>query len=161
MGGRNENKRIRTLVCSKRKKEEVCDTFIAFCASVNYRERVFERISPKATRNVDSSSQVAQPGSVSTGPSSRLPPTSVDYSLLLTALFCRLPCSVLFSRLFSSFCAFPRLLPVSWEISRASPFVPKQTRGSSDWHPHPQKRMHPSCHTLIFLLNINHWFAHS
>ena len=35
------------------------------------------------------------PASGSTDPSSQLPPTSVDCSLLLTAPFCRLPCSVL------------------------------------------------------------------
>ena len=48
-GGRKENKQTRTLVSSKRKKGEVCNTFLAFCASVSYRERVFERNSLKAT----------------------------------------------------------------------------------------------------------------
>ena len=51
----------------------------------------------------------------STGPSStsssRLSLTSVDCSLLLTAFFYSLPWNL----------TFPRLLPVPWEISRASP----------------------------------------
>ena len=50
----------------------------------------------------------------------RLPSTSVDCSLLLTAFFCSLPSSVhclLFEDL-----AFPRLIPFSWEISHASSF---------------------------------------
>ena len=61
-GGGKENKQTRTWVSSKRKKGEACDTFQAFCASVGWHERVFNRNSHKATRNADSSSHVGQPG---------------------------------------------------------------------------------------------------
>ena len=64
---------------------------------------------------------LANPASGSTGPCSRLPPTSVDCSLLwydlLSAFFC-------------SLWNLPSLvpLPVSWEISRASPLCEFHTK---------------------------------
>ena len=61
-GGGKENKQTWTWVSSKRKKGEVCDTFLAFCASVGEHERVFERNSHIVTRNVYSSSHVGQTG---------------------------------------------------------------------------------------------------
>ena len=56
-----KNKQARTWVSSKRKKWKVFDTFLAFCASVGYRERVSERNSNTATRNADLSSRVGWP----------------------------------------------------------------------------------------------------
>ena len=93
---------------------------VAFCASVNYREHVFERNSSKATRNSDSSSHVGQPSlwlhRSLPSPSSdrRLLPTSIDCSFLLTALSCWLLSSLLFSDFFCSLwdLASSRLLPV-------------------------------------------------
>ena len=74
-------------------------------------------------------------------------PAGVHTSWQSPALSCRLPCSVYWSVLppslhfpTSLFClgpSFPRPLPVSWEISRASSccgFAPKETKESSDWH---------------------------
>ena len=59
---------------------------------------------------------LANPASVSTGPSSHLSLTVGFPRLLSTALSWWLPCSVLCSVLSTAFC----LLPVSWEISRVS-----------------------------------------
>ena len=57
-----KNKQERTWVSSKHKKGEFFFTLLAFCASVGYCKRVCERNSYTATRNVDSSSHVGQPG---------------------------------------------------------------------------------------------------
>ena len=94
----------------------------AFCGSMSYRESVFERNSHQTTKNADSSSHVGQPG-FWVHRSLQSPFVSWLLSLLLTVLFCYalyccLPSSVDCPVLFS---VFPRLLPVSWEISRASP----------------------------------------
>ena len=88
------------------------------------------------------------PASGFTGPCSSLCShhslTIAFFWFLLTALLCWLPWDL----------AFPRLLPVSWEISRASVgFAPKQTEESSDWHsltPIPTETNAPtSCHRLF------------
>ena len=61
-GGRKENKQSQTWVSSKHKKGKVCDTCVAFCASMGYCKHVFERNSHTATRNADSFSHAGQPG---------------------------------------------------------------------------------------------------
>ena len=101
---------------------------VTFYSSVDYRKCVFEGNSHKGTRNYDSSSHVGQPGLWSSGPNSRLFLTV--YFPRLLSLPCRLHSpaeslllftSVDWSLLFSLGSSFHRLIPVSWEISRASP----------------------------------------
>ena len=89
---------------------------------------------------------LANPASKSTGPSSRLSLTVGFPRLQSTVLSCWLPCSVDCPVLFWDL-AFPRLLPVSREISRASPL--SGFRAKTDGHPHPHHRneCHPSCHS--------------
>ena len=149
MGGGKEKTQSRTWVSSKRKKGEVCDTFLAFCASVGYCERVFERNSHKVTRNADSSSHVDQPGLwVHTSEQSTFP------QLLLNALSCRLPRSL-----------------VSYSLSLSGTFIPSFSSGLSrklfvwvsrqnrqrdplsDTHTH-RNECHPSRH------NNNHLCIH-
>ena len=63
--------------------------------------------------------------------------SSANWSVLSTSLDCNL--------LLTLGPSFPRPLLVLWEISRASPLCGfrSKTKGPSDWHPHPQKRMPP------------------
>ena len=70
---------------------------------------------------------LANPASGSTCLSNRLslPSASPDFCRQLTALFCWLPCSVLSGTL-------PSLVLFQSGVG----FTPKQTEGSSDWHPH-------------------------
>ena len=123
-----------------------------FCAALHafagYRRRVFAWNFHKATRNADSS-RVGQPGICgSTGPSSRLSdfcwlvsslPNShlLDWPVLSTGLFCSLSPS-LFSETFVLFRSYGRSRTQALCVG----FTPKQTKGSSDWHPHtPTQRM--------------------
>ena len=86
-GGGKENKQTQTWVGSKRTKREVYDPFLAFCASVSDRDRVFERNSHKVTRNADSSSHVGQPR-LWFHRSEQSPFSPADWPVLLTAFFC-------------------------------------------------------------------------
>ena len=76
----------------------------------------------------------------------------IDWSLLLIAFFSSLSWDL----------AFPHLLPVSWEISRASPlweFRAKIDQGDplTGTHPHSQKRMPPIVTqlTMSFFLSLS------
>ena len=110
---------------------------------------------------------LAKPASQSTGSSS--------CSLLPTAQFYRLVYSVPFSVLVSSVQLWDLpSLAIFWSRGRSRTqalcvgFVPKQIKGSSDWHlPTPTQRMPTSCHNTIkcfqlLLYNTNNSvFAHS
>ena len=85
---------------------------VAFCASVDYRKRVFERNSHKVTRNAESSSHVGQPRLWVHRLLLQL--SSADCLVLSTSLFCLL-------LLTAPGPSFSCLLQVSWEISRAIP----------------------------------------
>ena len=94
---------------------------------------------------------LADMASESIGPNSslnsRLSLTVTFRRLLLTAFFCSLPWDL----------AFPRLLPVSQETSRASPLcgVSRQNRQRdplNGTHPHSQKRMPPIVPHFLFFL---------
>ena len=111
--GRKRNKQTRTWVSSKRKKGEVCDTFLAFCVlsraciRAKFRQIHQEPLGPHIL--------------------------AVGFPrLLLTTLSCRLPCPADCPVLFSRGPSFPRPLPVSWEISRTSPLC--GFRAKTDWH---------------------------
>ena len=144
-----KNKQSRVWVSSKRKKGEVCDTFLAFGAFVGERERVFERNSHKVTRNADLSSHDGQPGLwVHTSKQSASPdfywlPCSVNFSVL--------PPSLDWLLLLILGPSFRRPLQVSWEISRASPLCGFRTKTDKGifWlaltHIH-ENECHPSCH---------------
>ena len=148
-GGRKESMETRTWVSSKCKKGEVCDTILAFCASVGYHEHVFQWNFYMATRNADSSSHIGQPGlwfhrsKQSPFSDCQLPCTSVDCSLLLTALICSgtLP-SLVFFLFHRRSCA--QALYVG--------FVPEQTDLLTGTHPYPQKQM-PNIVPQIYSLN--------
>ena len=119
---------------------------------------VYSKIPTKLPGTLTHPLPLANPASGSTGPSSSpgsCPlPTSVDCSLLLTAFFSLLLSSV----------HCPGTLPFlvffrSRRKSRAQAlcvgFAPKQTQESSDWHPHPQKRMPPIVPHMCLNLNTN------
>ena len=115
-GGRKEDKQSRTWVSSKCKKEKVVtlsqhSVLLWAIVSVYSSE-----IPTKSLGTQTHPLTLANPASGSTGPSSWLPPTSVSRCLLQTALFCQLVSYALLWDL-----AFPRSLPVSWEISCANP----------------------------------------
>ena len=145
------NKQIQTWVSSKRKKGEVCDTFLAFCASVGYRESVFGPNSHTPTRNADSSSHVGQPSLWSTGPCNYLL-SSLDFCWLLSPADCpcSIDCSVLSTALVSL--ALGPYLPSSSSglvdnLAR-TPFAwfSRQNRQrdpltGTHWYPHPHKLM--------------------
>ena len=94
-------------------------------------------IPTKSSRILTHPLMLANPAFGSTGPNSRLPPTSIDssvlfYSVLSTALVCWFSCSIHFSILppfFSLGPPFPCPLQVSWEISCASTFYAKVDKG--------------------------------
>ena len=140
---KKKNKQSQAWVSSKHKKGEVCDTIVH---SVGLRERVLEQNSHKATRNADSFSQ---------------PGIFKDLSRLsASSNFCRLVCSLDWSVLPPSLdCSvlptdlrdLPSLVLFrSRRRSRAQAlcvdFAPKQTKGSSDWHPHNE--CPTSCHKI-------------
>ena len=134
--GWKNREQTRTWVSSKRRKGAVCYTFPAFCASVSYRERVFERNSHKAHRNADSSPHVGQPGLWVHRPSSS--------SLLLSSVVCFLLfCSGSFLHSSS-----PGLIgnlarmPFVW-VSRQN----RQRDPRTGIHTHRNK-YHPSCHSI-------------
>ena len=96
---------------------------------------------------------LANTASESTGPSSCF--------LFLTALFSRLPCFVLFCWLVSSVQIWDLSSLIFFRSSGKScvqalcvGVAPKQTKGSSDWHPHPQKRMPPIVSQFSFSFQI-------
>ena len=101
-GGRKENKQTQTWISFKRKKREVCDTFLAFyeLSQVCIQSEILTKGSGMLTHPFT----LANPPSGSTDPSS--------CSLLPTVVFCRLLLTALGP-------SFPHLLPVSWKISRA------------------------------------------
>ena len=115
---KKKNKQARTWVSSKRKKEEVCDTFVWFsCASVGYRERIFKQNSHTATRNADSSSRPLGPQILAVA----------SLWLLLIAPSCRQPSSVHYPGTLPSLVFF-------WSHGKSHVqalwvgFVPKQTK---------------------------------
>ena len=118
---KKKNKQSRVWVSSKRKKEEVCDTFLVFCASVSQRERVLERNSPQNHEEcwLILSHWPIQPESTGSSCSLSRPSASLD--------FCRLVCFVRFSWQTPSLQLWdlpsPRPLLVSREILPVSPFV--------------------------------------
>ena len=150
-GEGKENKQTRTLVISKRKKGEVYDTFLAFCASVSYREREFEQNSHKVTRNVGSSLHVCQPGLWA-----HWSKQSAFPRLLLTALTCRL--SSLFWSLFSA--VHFGTSDVTGDLAR-KPFVwvshqNRQRNHLTGTHPHPYP--HNECPTSWHSWKVNIYF---
>ena len=121
-------------------------TFLESCASLSYREHAFERNSHPATRNADSYSHVGQPSLLVHRPKQspfsdcRLSPTSVDCSLLLTALFYQIPCSTLGPCLPSSFSSLVGDLGHKCFVWVSRQNRQKNLTGSPP-HPQPQKGM--------------------
>ena len=103
---------------------------------------------------------LANPAYGSIGPSSRLSLTVGFPRLLLTALSCWLPCSVLLSSVLLwdlAFLVFFRSRRRSRALALCVGFAPKQTRNlltGIHSHSHPQKRTPVSCHTLLEWLNL-------
>ena len=114
---------------------------------------------PQAASNADLPSRVGQPGFCrSTGLSSHLYDfcwlvSSLPSSQLLTGLFCPLLLTDSFSSALGP--SFPRPLPVSWEISRASPLCGFRAKTDKRifWvalsYTH-RNECHPSCHTITW-----------
>ena len=112
---------------------------------------------PQVTSNTDLSSHVGQLCiSRSTG-LTVASLTSVEWSTLCPALISWLTFSWLLSPVDFPWDLLSLVLFRSCRISHAQAFcigfAPKQTKGSSDWHPYPQKRMSPI---------VSHiWFIHT
>ena len=158
---RKKNKQTRTWVCSKCKKEEVCDIFVQLCVSVGQRERVFEQNSHKPWAMPTYLLALVNPASVGQQVLAVAFQTFVDRSPLCPALISWLTFSWLHS---PADCSL--LLTVSfsllWDLyslvqSRGRSharalcvgFTPKQIKGSSDWHTHthPHNECPASCNT--------------
>ena len=139
---RKENKQTRTWFSSKHKKSKVCNTFLAFCELSRACIRAkFPQIHPRMlTCPLTSAFWVHRPSTVL---------SFAVCPVLSTGLFC----------LLLLFCSETFLPSSSSGLMRASHaqalcvgFAPKQTKGSSDWHPHrhTQKRMPPI---------VSHWIG--
>ena len=144
--GRKENKQTRTWVSSKRKKGEVCSTFLAFC------ELSWAYIRAKFPQSHQERWLIH-----SRWPTRPLDPhiLAVGFPwLLLTALSCRLLCSVHFSVLPPSlFCSGTFLLSSSsglvGDLGR-KPFLwdsceNRQRDPLDDTYPHPHNESPTSC----------------
>ena len=133
--GRKENKHGLELALSARRKKYVTLLCSSPCICWLSRE-----IPTKPQWNADSSSHVILPQvQAAAFLDGQLPPTSVDWSILspsanwlLSLQFWHLPSLVVF-----------RSCGKSHVQALCVGFAPKQTKGSSDWHPHPKKRMPP------------------
>ena len=153
-GGRKENKQSRTLVSSKRKKGEVCDTFTLLSVHLWASMSVYSsEIPTRPPGMLTHPLTLANLASESTGPSS--------CSLLPTALFC-LPLST------ASFCSawdLPSLV-LFWSRGKYHAqalcvgFTPKQAKRSSDWHPQKQmSNIMPHTHTYIYIYIV--WIVYT
>ena len=111
---------------------------IAFCASVSYRELVFERNSHKVTRNANSCSHVGFTRLLLSAFSCWLP-WSVQLCWLVSPADCPVLSIALVCAFFCSFWDLPFLvLFVSpWKFRAKAicrGFAPKWTKGYFDWH---------------------------
>ena len=118
--GRKKNKQARTWGRSKHKMGEVLVPLCCFLGICGYRERVSERYSHTDTRNADSSYRVGWPGFWvhRSRLGSRLSLTVASTGLSLNPFFSWLPWDL----------TFHCLLPVSFEISHASPLCGFRTK---------------------------------
>ena len=131
--GRKKNKQARTWVSFKRKKK-FWPFSVVFCTSVAIVSVYPSEIPTQAPEKLTHPFALADLASESTGPNSSLGShislTVAFLWLSLTVFFCWLPWDL----------AFPHLLPVSQEISRANPLSGNPLTGAHP-HPYPQKRM--------------------
>ena len=157
-----KKKQSRAWVSSKRRKGEVCITFMLLSVYLQAIVSVYSSEIP--TKSLEMLTHPLTLSNTTLGPHN----LAVGFPrLLLTALFCLLLCSaycsglssalissVLSSILFSLWPSFPRPLPVSWEISHASTlcgFRAKTDKSNiqTGTYPHLQKRMPPIVSDLL------------
>ena len=152
-----KNKQSLAWVSSKRKKGEVCDTFVhSVCLSANV--SVYSSETPtKPLGMLTHFFTLVNPASSQVFLDRQLPPISVDWSVLSTGLFCPLLLTDSFSWLLSLaywLWDIPSLV-LFWSRGKTCAqavcvsFAPKQTKGSSDWHHTHRNECHPSCHSIV------------
>ena len=166
-----KNKQTRTWVSSKRKKGEVCDTFVKLSVHLQTIASVYSSEIP--TKPLERSLIFSRWPTRHLSPQVPVPTLvcrllcSLPWSFLLTALFsalvssldcpllchglfCRLVCSVHFSVLP---CDIPSLV-LFWSPGKSraqvlcAGFAPKLTKESSDWYSHTPAQRITSGHTF-------------